>query len=75
LLDLSSPSFPRIAAGASVLPIAPDAPARFAQSDLASTHGARQASLYTVFVAGHDSTAHYGTAKLRDDFTTLDRQS
>ena len=51
LLDPSSPSFPRIAAGASVPPIAPYAPARFVQSDLASANGARQADLYRVFVA------------------------
>jgi hypothetical protein len=52
LLDLSSPSFPRVAAGASVPPIAPNAPARFVQSDLASANGARQAGFYNVFVAG-----------------------
>jgi hypothetical protein len=52
LLDLSSPSFPRIAACASVPPIAQYAPARFVQSDFASANGARQAGLYSVFVAG-----------------------
>jgi len=51
LLDLSSPSFPRIAACASVPPIAQYAPARFVQSDFASANGARQAGLYSVFVA------------------------
>jgi len=52
LLDLSSPSFPRIAAGSSVPPIAPYALVRFVQSDLASANGARQSGLYSVFVAG-----------------------
>ena len=52
LLVRASPSLPHFAADAGVPPVAPYPAARFVQSDLASTNGARQASLDSVFLAG-----------------------
>ena len=52
LLVRASPSLPHVATDAGVPPVAPYPAARFVQSDLASTYGARQASLDSVFLAG-----------------------
>ena len=52
LLARASPSLPHVATDAGVPPVAPYPAARFVQSDLASTYGARQASLDSVFLAG-----------------------
>ena len=48
----ASPSLPHVATDAGVPPVATYPAARFVQSDLASTYGARQASLDSVFLAG-----------------------